>query len=248
MSKNVLVTGASGNLGKKILLAMGDSSFLSPDRKELDICSPNSVKAYCEKNAFDTVIHCAAIARMQECENEPAKAFETNTLGTFNLVRSIKDVEKIMNKNIRFIYISTDGVYKCDEGNYSEDSPTIPYNIYGWSKLGGEASVRILKNFCIIRTRFYDPEDIPFSESAVDIITSAIEIKKLIQSIQFLIQDKFNGVINIGSKEASEFTRYSKYKSDLKECKRADIASSLNFKIATNASMDISLMKKVIKL
>ena len=55
MSNNVLVTGASGYLGKKILLAMDDSSFLSPDRKELDICSPNSVRAYCEKNAFDTV-------------------------------------------------------------------------------------------------------------------------------------------------------------------------------------------------
>ena len=248
MKNNVLLTGASGNLGKKIQLTMRGFSFLSPDRKELDICSPDSVRRYCKENSFDTVIHCAALARMQECETNPTKAFEINTLGTFNLVSSIREIEKLMNKNIRFIYISTDGVYKCDKGNYSEDSPTIPYNIYGWSKLGGETSVRILNNFCIIRTRFYDPEDIPFSESAVDIITSAIEVKKLIQSIQFLIQDKFNGVINIGDKEASEFTRYSEYKSDLKECKRADIASNLNFEIATNAAMDISLMKKVIKL
>jgi NAD(P)-dependent dehydrogenase (short-subunit alcohol dehydrogenase family) len=35
MSKNILVTGASGNLGKKILLALGDSSFLSPERADI---------------------------------------------------------------------------------------------------------------------------------------------------------------------------------------------------------------------
>ena len=94
-----------------------------------------------------------------------------NTQGTLNLVNNVRDIKKSCNKNIRFIYISTDGVYPCSNGNYSEDSPTIPYNIYGWSKLGGETAVRSLQNFCIIRTRFFDPLNIPFSESADDIIT-----------------------------------------------------------------------------
>lgn len=248
MKNNILLTGANGSLGKKILLSMNNYSFLSPNRKDLDICSLDSVRAYCEKNSFDTVIHCAALARMSECETNPAKAFETNALGTLNLVSSIREIEQSMNQDIRFIYISTDGVYKCDKGNYSENSPTIPYNVYGWSKLGGETSVRILKNFCIIRTRFYDPENIPFSESAVDIITSSIEVEKLIQSIQFLIHDEFKGVINIGNTKSSEFIRYSAHKPQLKKCKRSDVAKNLNFEIATDASMDISLMKKVIKL
>jgi len=248
MMKSILLTGANGNLGKNILHSMDNFSFLSPDRKELDICSKDLVDSYFKKNSFDAVIHCAALARMGECEANPDQAFETNTLGTLNLVNGIIEIERSKNKSIRFIYISTDGVYKCDTGNYSENSPTIPYNTYGWSKLGGELTVQMLNNFCIIRTRFFDPKNIPFNESADDIITSSIEIEKLIKNIQFLTDDKFNGIINIGDKKSSEFDRYNPFKPELKRCKRADIVKNLKFEIAKNASMDISLMKKIIKL
>lgn len=247
MMRNILLTGASGSLGKKILLAKYGFSFLSPSKEELNICDPGSIQTYCEQKSFDTVIHCAALARMGECEEDPAKAFEVNTVGTLNLVRAIRKVETTINTNIRFIYISTDGVYSCDKGNYSESSPTIPYNIYGWSKLGGETAVRVLKNFCIVRTRFYDPENIPFTESAIDITTSSIQIEKLIACIQFLVNDSFNGVINIGSAACSEFIRYSVHKPQLKKCTRSDIVKNLKFEIAANASMDLSLMEKIIK-
>ena len=76
---NILLTGASGGLGTKILLGKHGFSFLSPSRKELDICSNDSLQRYCEQNSFDTVIHCAALARMGECEQNPIKAFDINT-------------------------------------------------------------------------------------------------------------------------------------------------------------------------
>ena len=47
------------------------------------------------------------------------------------------------------------------------------YNYYGLTKLMGEFSVRTLSNFCIIRTRFFDPDNIPFAESANDIFHQA---------------------------------------------------------------------------
>jgi dTDP-4-dehydrorhamnose reductase len=248
LKSNILLTGATGNLGKRILTDKKDFSFISPSRKELDITSEISVKKFFTTNSFDSIIHCAALARMKECEDNPAKAFSVNTLGTSNIVNNIKELQKSSNKNIRLIYISTDGVYACDQGNYSEDSPTIPYNIYGWSKLGGEASVKTLENFCIIRTRFFDPNKIPFNESADDIITSSIEINKLVKVIKFLIKDKFKGVLNVGNEASSEFLRYIAHKPNLKKCKRSDIIKNLGFEIARNASMDISLMKKIIKL
>ena len=89
---NILLTGASGGLGTKILLGKHGFSFLSPTRKELDICSNDSVQRYCEQNSFDTVIHCAALARMGECEQNPIKAFDINTGGTLNLVRAISKI------------------------------------------------------------------------------------------------------------------------------------------------------------
>ncbi len=248
MKNNVLLTGATGNLGRRILKDKADFSFISPSRHELDITSEISVRKFFQTNSFDSIVHCAALARMKECEDNPAKAFSVNTLGTLNIVNTIKELQKSLKKNIRLIYISTDGVYACDEGNYSEDSLTIPYNVYGWSKLGGETSVRTLEDFCIIRTRFFDPSKIPFDESADDIITSSIEIDKLVKVIKFLIKDKFKGIINVGNEESSEFLRYIAHKPNLKKCKRSDIVKNLNFEIAKDASMDISLMKKIIKL
>ena len=248
MENNILLTGATGNLGKRILKHKKDLQFISPSSKELDITSEISVRKFFTTNSFNSIIHCAALARMKECEDNPAKAFAVNTLGTLNLVNNIKELQKSSKKNIRLIYISTDGVYACDQGNYNEDSPTIPYNVYGRSKLGGETSVKTLEDFCIIRTRFFDPNKIPFDESADDIITSSIEIDKLVKVIKFLIKDKFKGILNVGNEESSEFSRYIGHKPNLKKCKRSDIVKNLNFEIAKNASMDISLMKKIIKL
>ena len=247
MENKILITGSSGKLGKKVLKCNEGLSLLSPSSKELDVTSEVSVKNFFNKNTFNAIIHCAALARMKECEENPYKAYLINTQGTLNLVNNVRDIQKSCNKNIRFIYISTDGVYPCSNGNYSEDSPTIPYNIYGWSKLGGETAVRSLQNFCIIRTRFFDPLNIPFSESADDIITSSIEIDKLAKIIYFLVKNKFSGVLNVGNEPSTEFLRYVTHKPNIKKCKRSDITKNLNFKIAKNASMNISLMKKILK-
>lgn len=246
MRSKVLITGSSGKLGKRVLEFNEGLSFLSPSSKDLDITSETSVNKFLNQNSFNTIIHCAALARMMECEENPNKAFLINTQGTLNLVNKVRDIEKSCKTNIRFIYISTDGVYPCINGNYDEDSPTIPYNIYGWSKLGGETTVRSLENFCIIRTRFFDPLNIPFSESADDIITSSIEIDRLAKIINFLVKDEFNGVLNVGNEATTEFLRYISHKPNLKKCKRSDITKNLNFEIAKNASMNISLMKKIL--
>ena len=248
MKNKILLTGSTGKLGKRILENNQDLSFISPNSTELDITSEASIEKFFTKQSFDSVIHCAALARMKECEENPHKAFSINTIGTINLVKKIGEIQESLKKNIRFIYISTDGVYPCKNGNYDEGSPTIPYNVYGWSKLGGEAAVRILEDFCIVRTRFFDPKNIPFNESADDIITSSIEIQKLVKIIKFLVTDKFKGVLNIGNEGSSEFLRYVVHKPNLIQCKRLDITKNLNFEIAENASMNISLMRKIIKL
>jgi dTDP-4-dehydrorhamnose reductase len=48
---------------------------------------------YCEQNSFDAVIHCAALAKMGECENDTVKAFDVKTVGTLNLVCAIRKIE-----------------------------------------------------------------------------------------------------------------------------------------------------------
>ena len=118
------------------------------------------------------------------CENEPKIAISNNIIGTANLVQSVLDF-RAAGKKPRLLHISTDAVYHCSNGNYDENDPTIPICNYGWSKLGAECSIRILKDSLIVRTRFYDPSQIPFDDAAADIFTSSIPILNLIKYSYF---------------------------------------------------------------
>ncbi len=244
-SKNILLTGSNGKLGSAIIGSKLYNNLLNPSKDVLDITKPRSIDNYLYENDIDFVIHSAALARMSLCQEKPQEAIKTNIIGTSNLVRSIMKFEEEEKKIIRFIHISTDGVYICETGNYSEQGVTIPYNNYGWSKLGAECAVRLLTNYIIIRTRFFNPDNIPFENSATDIYTSSITLNKLVESIYFIMNTTFIGTINIGDVKKSEYNRYKKYKPSLKPCKRTDIAKKLNFEIGKDASMNCELWDKL---
>src|SRR3989338_4255680 len=139
---HILLTGSSGTLGEKIIWLNKAQKFLAPSKDILDITKPETIKKFFGNNEIDAVIHCAAMARMKECEENPAAAIETNIIGTCNLVNEVIQKEKKIGNKIRFVYISTDGVYPGTNGNYSEKSETMPYNTYGWTKLGAECAVK----------------------------------------------------------------------------------------------------------
>ena len=42
-------------------------------------------------------------------------------------------------------------MYIREKGDYKETDAILPWNNYGWSKLGGEASVQMYRNSLIIR-------------------------------------------------------------------------------------------------
>lgn len=243
--KKILLTGASGTLGREIISQNKDKDFLTPSRAELDITKKDNVREFLLKNEFDAVLHCAAMARMKECEENPEKAIETNVIGTSNLVIWTMEKEKKSGKNIRFVHMSTDGVYPGTKGNYKEEDATIPYNTYGWTKLGAECSVRLLKNHCIIRTNFFDPEDIKFDDAATDAFSSKIPIGYLVKAIAILLNNNFIGTINVGRERKSDFDNYRKYKPNLRPCRLKDILKEAKFPMAQDSSMDISKWRKI---
>ena len=240
-SKNLLLTGSHGELGSQIVKSKLFDNLLTPSKQELDITRPELIDEYLSNNDIGFVINCAAYARMALCEEKPQEAIITNVIGTSNLVNSIMKIENQKGQKIRFVHISTDGVYSSLKGNYSEKSATIPYNNYGWTKLGGECAVQLLDNFVIIRTRFFNPNSIPFNNSATDIFTSSIPLNELINAIHFILKSKFVGTVNIGSKRISDFEQYKKYKPSIKPYKRYQITKNLNFEIAKDAAMNCEL-------
>lgn len=237
----VLLTGGSGTLGRHILKSGLFRNIIAPSSKEMDITEAAAVDKFFEENDFDAIIHCAAMARVSECEQQPEKAVETNIIGTNNVVAAAIKKERKM----RFVHISTDGVYQSTEGNYSEEDATAPYNLYGWTKLGAECAVHALPSYCIIRTRFFEPENIKYDEYATDSYTSAMPVEELVKAIAAMAENEFIGTINVGGERISDYELLKKYKPTIKPCKFEEIQDRTPFKLSKDASMNVSLWKKI---
>ena len=102
-----------------------------------------------------------------------------------------------------------------------------------------------MKNYIIIRARFFDKRNIKYNTAATDIFTSAMEVENLVKEIKNIYLTKFTGVINVGKRRSSDFENYKKFKPKIKPCKRKDIVKNLDFEIAKDASMNLNLFKKL---
>jgi len=142
----ILLTGGSGLLGTE--LANLGIAMVAPTRAELDVSDAAAIAAKIAELAPDLIIHAAAATNNRKIENDATAALTTNIVGTALLAAAC------LGTRIRLVYLSTDYVYKGDSGNYAECDELCPSNLYAWSKLAGEASVRAVPNHLIIRTSF----------------------------------------------------------------------------------------------
>ncbi|MGM0880084.1 MAG: dTDP-4-dehydrorhamnose reductase [Bacillota bacterium] len=146
----VLVTGASGQLGKDMveyLLAAGYDA-LGFGRGELDVTNYEQVNKLINETKPDVIIHTAAYTKVDLAETEVDVSYEINAYGTRNLAVA---AEKI---GAKLVYVSTDYVFN-GEGNepYDEFQETRPINVYGKSKLAGEQYVQQFHSqYFIVRT------------------------------------------------------------------------------------------------
>ena len=97
-----------------------------------------------------------------------------------------------------------------------------------------------------MRTRFFDPDNISFESAATDTFTSSLPLKELVKVISDLLFIDFKGVLNIGGQTLSDYERYKFYKPTIVPTTKTNISKDLEFKIATNSSLDLNLMKKII--
>ena len=221
--------------------------ILAPTHETLDITKEETIAKFFAEHSPDAIIHCAAMVKMIEHEKEPIKAIDTNIIGTCNLVKEVLGLDERENKKVRFIYISTDGVYPGTRGNYFERDITIPYNKYGWEKLAGECIVNLLSNFCIIRTSFFEPQNIKHESAAADKYSSRVPIDYLPKAIAFLLKNDFVGTVNIGGARKSDYELYKKFKPSLKSTTYEEIVRGLPIKLARDASLNSFLWNQLKK-
>lgn len=158
----ILITGASGQLGKEIqhlfMTMKADIGHVDKvyenaeikafSSKELDITDYERVIACVSNFKPHIIINCAAFTNVDKCETDRESALRINALGSKNLAIA---AEKFSSK---LIHISTDYVF---HGNGKQplteyDLPS-PNTVYGKTKLLGEAYIREqCSRYFIVRT------------------------------------------------------------------------------------------------
>ena len=146
MNNKIVITGGSGRFGKELKKIRTNYKVFYPSSKSLDVTNEKSIRHYLKRKRPKTLIHIAGLSRpMVLHEKNISKSIKLNIIGTANVVSVCSEMK------IKLVYVSTGYVYPGKKGNYKENDPLMPWNNYGWSKLGGESSVQMYKNSLILR-------------------------------------------------------------------------------------------------
>lgn len=146
MPPTVLVTGATGLLGREVMEAFSRAGWVTVGQGYSRAAPPKILKANLEnideieklldeaKPAPQVVVHCAANRSPDQCDKNPEQARKINVEATRTLAQATSS------RSILFIYISTDYVFPGAEGEapYEASSSTKPTNLYGEMKRDGE--------------------------------------------------------------------------------------------------------------
>lgn len=192
----ILLFGGSGTLG--IELQKLDKNIIAPNRSIIDIKDSSELFTYILENKYDIIINAAADINNRNIEINPSNAILTNIIGSANLA------EICLILNIRLVYISSDYIYKGNKGNYNENDEILPYNLYAWTKLGGECSVKCVENHLIIRTSF-GKNIFEYNEAFTDKFTSKDYADVIAPLIYKAAISKVTGVLNIGTEKKTMF-------------------------------------------
>ena len=152
----LFITGGSGFIGHNLV------SKLSPKHSvvagyhrhapkgirtatSFDIRDPAAVLAEFHRIEPVVVVHTAAQAHPDICEDNPAQAHASIVDGTRNVVSACREI------GARLIHLSTDLVYDGRQGRYREEDSVCGNNVYSNMKILAEDAVRELADALILR-------------------------------------------------------------------------------------------------
>jgi UDP-glucose 4-epimerase len=165
----ILVTGGAGYIGSHAILALKDAGhrpvvidnlttgfrWAIPDDvpfHEGDISDTGLVAKIIHEHGIEAIMHFAGSIIVPESVEDPLKYYRNNTANSRSLI------EAAVTGGVKhFIFSSTAATYGIpDESPVREDTPTLPINPYGLSKLMTEHMLRDVAaahdfNYCALR-------------------------------------------------------------------------------------------------
>ncbi len=147
----IVVLGASGQLGsclKKISAERNLTDISFPSEEQANILDKDLLDKLFSAEKPQYVINCAAYTAVDKAEDDVDTCRKVNRDGAAYIAEVCKKHQAAL------IHISTDFVFKGDVPKLlSETDPAEPENIYGLTKLEGEAAIaEILPEYYTIRT------------------------------------------------------------------------------------------------
>jgi dTDP-4-dehydrorhamnose reductase len=229
----ILITGGSGKLAKEIVDNANTHEIISLSKDVLNVYYIDQIESAIKTYQPDVFIHAGALTRpMIKHIETPNLSIQSNIIGTSNVVLMC------MKYNIKLVYISTDYIYPCTDGNYSETDPILPVNEYAWSKLGGECAVKLYKNSLILRMALCQ-KPFPHPKALADIKKSYMYMDTAANIIIKLI-DKF-GIINVGGDAMSPYEFAKKDNTNIEKIYLSDI-NDVN--MGKDSSLNITKLKQ----
>jgi dTDP-4-dehydrorhamnose reductase len=139
--KNILITGANGQLGnclRDLAKEYQDKyRFFYTDVAELDITDATAIDKYIIDNQINVIINAAAYTAVDKAEDDQENAYRINCTAVSNLAKAAKK------HDLDFFHISTDYVFSGDSSKpYEEMDTPAPKSVYGSTKLAGERVIQ----------------------------------------------------------------------------------------------------------
>ncbi|HVS88022.1 MAG TPA: dTDP-4-dehydrorhamnose reductase [Candidatus Acidoferrum sp.] len=146
----VTVIGANGQLGMDVAdeFARNGDEVCRLTHAEIDISPGDSVHSVLAAALPALIVNTAAMHHVEQCEQNPLQAYAVNALGARNLAIAARQLGAAL------IHVSTDYVFDgAKRQPYLEGDPALPLNVYGNTKLAGEAFIQTCtEKYYILRT------------------------------------------------------------------------------------------------
>ena len=276
--KRILITGASGFVGGHLvtqaqqnyevhaLFNKNQIHISNIHAHQFDLSRVDQIGGLLNEISPDVIIHTAAIANPDRCEDDPDLATMVN-------VKATEELANWAEKNrIRFIFTSTDMVFDGKRGNYNESDLPNPISFYSNTKVKAEQAITSNNsNYVIARvalvygigitrhTSFFETmlEKLRNGDAITlfyDQYRSPILVNNLAEALLDLAENNFVGALQLGGSE-----RISRWEFGVKACQIFKLpgqkiikGSMFDFEGAAfrprDISFDITLAKKILKV